>query len=178
MGFDARAVLALAFLALCAPARAGDEGALFYADFQHFCVATNADPDAVRKAAVADRINPVTAQAWRHTIGGRTLTISAGVQLIPATPDRPAMTIRNCAVISDANEDDGLAAIRNWAAVPNGFPEGLRVSFFDFRVADGRHIAVSPRGAASTFHGHWTVMLRRDANAASVHYAHVMPGAD
>ncbi|HWD26994.1 MAG TPA: hypothetical protein VG387_07510 [Rhizomicrobium sp.] len=187
---NACVALALALLAVGGPARA--QGSLLFDDFQTFCVATKADPAAVKRAvegagwiaqsgprATTIAIPSVqqsahqAKQTWRRTVGGRTMKISAATLLVPATIYWGTETSFQCDVTSvDAKDDAGLAAVRKWIAVPQNGADPA-ITSFDFRVAGGRHIAIRPQSERA-MREYWAVWISSGGSSSTVFYFHKM----
>lgn len=118
-----------------------------YVDFQQFCVATGAKPHAVKALLAAAHMTPHPEAAatpdidakWDHSLGGHTLTIGYGSQRIDAPDGRANILQEDCLVASREADDEGAAAITNWAGVRPGISHlGPMTEFFQFRDDGGK----------------------------------------
>src|SRR5262249_23629905 len=95
-----------------------------FAAFKAFCVDTGASADSVKWAAAAAGGKqhgpsgatawpfPMTVTTWDVSMGGHSMYVSTGTQLVPPMGGRPEANSNHCIVSSFVNEDASVEAIR------------------------------------------------------------------
>jgi hypothetical protein len=139
--------LAVALLmAVCGSAAADGVPAssAFFTAFKTFCIDTGAKPEAVESAVLAaggkraalqyDIVPAINmpVKPWDVSLGGEHFVVYAGRNGEAGSKDSPATT-EGCGVRSAANEDAGIAAIRQWGGnlVADGRFASLLFGFAD-----------------------------------------------
>ena len=186
----------LLFAALIAlPAQAQTSDSPFYTAFRKYCADTGADPDRVKAAVEAAPLSQggntaspasiplkISANLWSVTVDGHAFTIQSTQGHIPLGPPQ-GQNIIICAVSSSADEDAGIAAIRDWAGIPPEAPSSSGRARYNFRQdgpARTRMEGNAALMAALAEGNYWSLTLDQNPGFAMVQLLHygVPPAAN
>jgi hypothetical protein len=189
------AVFALAALFGSDAASASD--APLFDSMKKFCVATHAQPDAVKAAvetaggtlkqptATTAWPFPMTVTTWQLTVDTESQTISAGSIRASADAGEGGRQYRadSCTITTFSNDTASVDAIRTWVGVaPSWTSSGnTTVESFDFQEVDG---VASPLPAGKAAYTRavirglvWSMEVIRSAGQVSVQMTHRLPSA-
>ena len=161
-----------------------------FAVFKAFCVDTGASPDAVKSAVEAAGGKqhgpsgataspfPMTVTTWDIATGGHSLNVSAGTQQVPPVQNRPEANSNSCAVMSFANDDASIEAIRDWVGVPpaNILRGNLTTYFYNYQQLGSVRSALPTDKVAyhmAEIEGRvWSLVVLQSQDGASVQLVH------
>jgi hypothetical protein len=192
-----RRLAAIAVLAAAASAaHAQDADSPLFADFKAFCVATGANPNAIKTAAEAAGLKPhdpsggsttwpfpMTVTMWEHETPGATITLSTGSTRVPPRTGQPSNDFDDCTLNIHPADVAGASEIQHWIGVPPERVEpsqsSLTLSFFDFQDDGGRHAPLPPdredSKAAEASGYAWHVVLIQSMDGSSVQLIDDLP---
>jgi hypothetical protein len=163
-----------------------------FAVFKAFCVDTGASPDAAKSAVEAAGGKqhgppgatawpvPMTIASWDITMGGRSLSISAGTQRVAAVHNRPEENSNQCIVSSFVNDDASIEAIRNWVGVPpaNISRGNPTIYYFDYQELGSARSTLPTAKTAydmAKIEGRtWSLVVLQAQNGGSVQLVHYL----
>lgn len=142
-----------AFVLAATPASA--EPPLFD-DFQTFCVATRAEPEAIKQAvAAASGITPggpissgaTDMEIWSHRVDGQVVFVGTSTTHDAADDKIPARDMQACLLRRRVNDEAGVAAIRNWVQVqPYEVSRGAKTTYRFLFQWNGDRRSAMPEG--------------------------------
>jgi hypothetical protein len=174
-------------------AHAQDADPPMFADFKSFCIATGADPNAMKVVVEANGARllrppasttypfPMTTTIWEQRLSDRVITVAAGSIYSPARIYHAEYGANACTLTSHTNDDASVDAIRKWIGIPpeRVSPGGLTIYFFDYVETASGHAAVpsdnTAREAAAARGELWHVVLLHAKDGASVQVMHDIP---
>jgi len=157
------------------------------AAFKQFCVNTQANPDAVKNAALVfsgkkvataatNKKAPVSAagNTWSFVFQGHHLMVTSGTLHAPAAGKMPATDSVTCAITDSDGDNAGASAIGAWAGVPASAEVSSIFGTYTYQDKNGTHAPVkAAETAVKEPEGLWNLTLSQIGKLTAVNLAHV-----
>jgi hypothetical protein len=174
-------VIVVAF-AGAARAQSADES--FYAAFKTFCADTGAKSDLVKGVVEAAPFTvphnpsgtattvpyPMTTASWDINWNGHKYIVSIDTSRAPYGPGRK-LEAASCSVLSFADEEASLAAIRKWVGIQPDPNSSSGITFYSYREDGSARVAIIGDDAVKSAIAEgstWLLTVRQQPNIASV----------